>query len=430
MRFDCALTMESVVLGAGSSGLPALNELGYVQLTDPPNNGQLAPAQYAELLAAVGPLGGLVDCTIDIGGTGQRMRVTHVGTAASSAGADPQFVMAAFGSPILPGGGQWSFLSLSKGSPAPQAIDPDTGVPLVRHGPATAPPAPTSPYLFADPADLLHHATPGADYGLVHATGTQSLLFPRPKLEIDRRARHYQHPAAGAGRSLRARHRHRPVPAHQRLHPVPKSELRVDDRRRRQFQARARAVPVHHPRAQTRAARERHRALDRVHCGREQQPGPCHAGLAQLGAHPCPGDLLTTSSAQQAMSTPAIQQRDILLDAEDVGVVQAAARDRATQRELDGERWVELDVIADALGRHAEQRLDRLARQHAAVADRVVGGPIIHDHVEGDLIGAGVLAEQRFGERGQGISRLMPRPRSDALGTALSDWRPAELSCS
>ena len=57
---------------AGANGVPALNQLGYVQLPDPPNNGQLAPAQYAELLSSVGPLGGLVDCTIDIGGTGQR----------------------------------------------------------------------------------------------------------------------------------------------------------------------------------------------------------------------------------------------------------------------------------------------------------------------------------------------------------------------
>ena len=183
VRFDCALTMEGAVLGAGANGVPALNQLGYVQLTDPPNNGQLAPAQYAELLSSVGPLGGLVDCTIDIGGTGQRMRVTHVGVAASSGGDDPQFVVAAYGSPILPGGGQWSFLRQPTGAPAPQAVDPDTGVPLLREGPATAPPPPSSPYLFADPADLLHPATPGADYALVHATGTQRLLFPRPKLE-------------------------------------------------------------------------------------------------------------------------------------------------------------------------------------------------------------------------------------------------------
>ncbi len=183
VRFDCSLTMENAVLGAGPNGVPALDQLGYVQLTDPPNNGQLAPAQYVDLLTAAGPLGGLIDCTINIGGTGQLMRVTSVGVAASTGSSGPEFAMAAWGSPVLPGGGQWSFLLRPGGASAPEAVDPDQGVPLVRAGPATAAPPATSPYLFADPADLLHPDTPGSDYGLVHSTGTQRLLFPRPKLE-------------------------------------------------------------------------------------------------------------------------------------------------------------------------------------------------------------------------------------------------------
>jgi hypothetical protein len=180
VRFDCALTIENPVLGAGPDGVPARDQLGYVQLTP---NGQLAPDQYAELLDAVGPLGGAVDCTIDIGGTGQRMRIGRVGVAPSPGMGGPEFVMAAWGSPTLPGGGQWSFLRQEATDPAPQAVDPDQGVPLVRYGPAPAAPLPTSPYRFADPSDLLQWANPAADYGLLHATGTQRLLFPRPMLE-------------------------------------------------------------------------------------------------------------------------------------------------------------------------------------------------------------------------------------------------------
>ena len=183
VRFDCALTIENAVLGAGPNGVPVLDQLGYVQLTDPPNHGQLAPDQYAELLSAVGPLGGLIDCTVDIGGTGQRMRLVHVGVAASPGMGGPEFVMAAWGSPVLPGGGQWSFLRQGASDQAPVAVDPQQGVPVVRAGPATAAPPPTSPYRFADPADLLHPDSPAADYALLHATGTQRLLFPRPKLE-------------------------------------------------------------------------------------------------------------------------------------------------------------------------------------------------------------------------------------------------------
>jgi hypothetical protein len=183
VRFDCALTMENVVRGAGPNGVPALNQLGYVQLTDPPNNGRLAPDQYVALLTAIGPLGGVVDCTINIGGTGQLMRVTTVGVAATTGPTGPEFAMAAWGSPVLPAGGDWSFLRQPAGALAPEAVDPDQGVPLVRAGPATAAPPATSPYLFADPADLLHPTAPSVDYGLVHATGTQRVLFPRPKLE-------------------------------------------------------------------------------------------------------------------------------------------------------------------------------------------------------------------------------------------------------
>jgi hypothetical protein len=95
----------------------------------------------------------------------------------------PEFVMAASGSPILPGGGQWSFLRQGASDRTPGPVDPDQGVPLVRAGPAPAAPPPTAPYRFADPADLLHPDSPETDYGLLHATGTQRLLFPRPKLE-------------------------------------------------------------------------------------------------------------------------------------------------------------------------------------------------------------------------------------------------------
>ena len=139
VRFDCALTMEGVVLGAGPNGVPARDHLGYVQLTDPPNHGQLAPDQYAELLTAVGPLGGPIDCTIDIGGTGQLMRIAKVGVAPSPGVGGPEFVMSAWGSPVLPGGGQWSFLRQGAGDQAPQAVDRDLGVPLVRAGAAPSP---------------------------------------------------------------------------------------------------------------------------------------------------------------------------------------------------------------------------------------------------------------------------------------------------
>ncbi|MDQ6942762.1 MAG: hypothetical protein M3169_09660, partial [Candidatus Eremiobacteraeota bacterium] len=52
---------------------------------------------------------------------------------------------------------------------------------------SAAPPA-SSPYRFADPVDLLAAASPASDYAILHATGTQRTLFPRPKIDAGARA--------------------------------------------------------------------------------------------------------------------------------------------------------------------------------------------------------------------------------------------------
>ena len=183
VRFDCSVMVENVLVGADATGVPARDQLGYVQLTDPGGYGQLAPDQYAELLAGVGPLGGPIDCIADIGGSGQRMRVTRVGVAATPGMGGPEFAVAAYGSPLFPGGGQWSVLRQGSPTAAPQPLEGDGAVPLVRAGAAGSPPLATSPYRFADPQDTLRPGSPASDYCIVHATGTQRALFPRPKIE-------------------------------------------------------------------------------------------------------------------------------------------------------------------------------------------------------------------------------------------------------
>jgi hypothetical protein len=55
---------------------------------------------------------------------------------------------------------------------------------LIRFGPAPGPPPLNSPYRFADPVDLSTPTAPASDYGIVHATGTQRVFFPRPKIEV------------------------------------------------------------------------------------------------------------------------------------------------------------------------------------------------------------------------------------------------------
>lgn len=182
VRFDGDLQMQGTVKGGTPDGVPVRSQVGYVQLT-PVSSGSLTPAQYQNLINTAGPLGGSIDCVINIGGSGQLMKVGRVGVGTTQGMGGPEFVMTAWGSPQFPQGGQWSFLRQTGAGTAPETVAGDLGVPLIRGGPAPAPPPLTSPYRFADPVDLARPDTPASDYGIVHATGTQRVFFPRPKIE-------------------------------------------------------------------------------------------------------------------------------------------------------------------------------------------------------------------------------------------------------
>jgi len=180
--FDGYLDIDGAVKGVSPAGVPARDQVGYVQLT-PASSGCLLPAQYQQLITQAGPLGGTIDCVLNVGGAGQLMKLGRVGVGVTQGMGGPEFVMTVWGSPQFPQGGQWSFLRQTAAGAAPEVVDKDLGVPLIRAGPAPAAPTPSSPYRFADPVDLATPDTPASDYGIVHATGTQRVFFPRPKVE-------------------------------------------------------------------------------------------------------------------------------------------------------------------------------------------------------------------------------------------------------
>jgi len=182
--FDGDLQIENTTRGAGPTGVPARDQIGYVQLT-PASSGSLTPAQYEDLIHRAGPLGGIIDCMLNVGASGQLMKLGRVGVGVTAGMGGSEFVMTAWGSPQFPQGGQWSFLRQTGTGTAPEVVDKDLGVPLVRAGAAPAAPPLTSPYRFADPTDLSTPGTPASDYGIIHATGTQRVFFPRPKIETN-----------------------------------------------------------------------------------------------------------------------------------------------------------------------------------------------------------------------------------------------------
>jgi hypothetical protein len=59
-------------------------------------------------------------------------KTTVAATETANANNDPEFVIAANGSPVLPPGGQWSFVKTDHNVQTSTAVEKDDGVPLVR----------------------------------------------------------------------------------------------------------------------------------------------------------------------------------------------------------------------------------------------------------------------------------------------------------
>jgi hypothetical protein len=166
--------------GGGARPAPAKGQFGFIQITA---GALIGPGQYADLLTQAGSLGGPLDTSINVGSGPQVIRLQRVDVGVTQGMGGPEFVMAAWGAPAFPGGGQWSVVQIDSPASAPAAVPQDRGLPLIRAGAAGAVPSPTSPYRFADPADLAQPSNPGRDYAVLHAMGTQRALFPRPKIE-------------------------------------------------------------------------------------------------------------------------------------------------------------------------------------------------------------------------------------------------------
>lgn len=192
VKFDCILHLESGGLN-NVVEVPARDHLGYViKRADPP--APIQPDDYFEILNSA-PLGGPIDFVADIGGSGQKMRITHITVVPSikSATADDPLaktaaVIAAWGSVVLPGdAGQWSFIRKAATDEAHKAVDSLKGVPLIREGANVIESGAqvlnsislANAYQFADPQDLLSTAK-SAEYALLHSGDSHRLAFPAP----------------------------------------------------------------------------------------------------------------------------------------------------------------------------------------------------------------------------------------------------------
>ncbi|MEL7042321.1 MAG: hypothetical protein AAGL90_12405 [Pseudomonadota bacterium] len=161
-------------LDGRSETAPVKRHLGYVRLSA--SGPSFTPTTYQDLIEQVGPMGGGVDAMIKIANGNHKMRLQRIGVGASGS----EFAMAAWGSLVFPGGGEWSILAANDPAGEPNPVDQETGLPIIREGAAGA--ATSHPYRFAAPEDLLT-AMPGTDFGILHSMGMQRAFYRRPVIE-------------------------------------------------------------------------------------------------------------------------------------------------------------------------------------------------------------------------------------------------------
>jgi hypothetical protein len=177
--FDADVHFNDVVIGGvrdpqrNDFKVQTRKSLGYVQLA--PSRVMIPPFILAQLLRFQnGSIGGPVDCTLDIAKSKQTIRLARVdlNPAKNGVGKDV-FSCAARGSLILPPDGSWSVVTQKTDTRDVKPLDQGKTVPLIRREGEPN-------FRIADPADVIQ-PTSNNNYGVLHSTGTQKLLFDTPQ---------------------------------------------------------------------------------------------------------------------------------------------------------------------------------------------------------------------------------------------------------
>lgn len=182
VRFDADFEIEDVVSGQGAGDrVTGCDHVGFVQRS--PDGYPLMPEYLAAIMQDEGPIGGPVDCVVNIGDSGQKMRIARVDVDVAPPWPPgvPQFAAAARGMLDLPSDGEWSVLRHDLSVDEPQQVNPISGVPLIREGTAKGSGI-SQWYRIAEPGDLLQENTPNVEFGLVQCSDGHKVLFPRPRI--------------------------------------------------------------------------------------------------------------------------------------------------------------------------------------------------------------------------------------------------------
>ncbi len=186
VRLDADMHIDGVVTGQiqGTDLVPSVDQVGFVQRA--PKGHPLVPQHLASIMADEGPMGGPVNCEIEIGDSGQLIHVVRVDVDAShpAGGGVPEFAAAARGALALPeDGAAWSVARRRTSADEFEPVDPISGTPLIRQGRASNPAAASPFYRLADPRDLLGESAPELEFGLLQTSDGHQFLLPRPRIQ-------------------------------------------------------------------------------------------------------------------------------------------------------------------------------------------------------------------------------------------------------
>ncbi len=199
--FDADVEIENVISGFTSkkgSGLqkkrvPSKRILGFVQIA--PRGIPVTKAVFRNMIIRqLGRIGGPIDCVVDIGKSGQEMRLNQfdINNAFDKNGTDPVFCVSSRGSVLLPKDGSWSMVKHQFGTGEVNPVPAELSVPLIRIGKLTQQngklvpdPQPENALLrIADPSELLRSPVDDSiNYGFLQTTDTQKALFLTPAFQ-------------------------------------------------------------------------------------------------------------------------------------------------------------------------------------------------------------------------------------------------------
>src|SRR5690606_4234465 len=198
--FDADVEVEGVLSGMVSKPtsdgekklVPSKRILGFVQLE--PKGFPLNNAALQLLVTRQGPIGGSIDCEIDLVESSQKMRLSHFDFNNSFAGngSDPTFCVAGRGNVLLPKDGSWTMVKHERANGDVSPVPENLSIPVIRQGKVVKDgnsvkidtPAGNVLTRIAEPMELLRQPAGNTiNYGFLQSTDTQKALFLTPSFK-------------------------------------------------------------------------------------------------------------------------------------------------------------------------------------------------------------------------------------------------------